>query len=105
MKSVFGRYDNVLKKHLIPTTGYITPTELRSNQIADLKGRWLSGELSTASRPLSPATVRKHLHILRAALSNTVRSKLLVYNPADAVPLPFIKHVVARRASDQGGYH
>jgi integrase len=102
VESVFDRYDIVLKKHLIPSIGHISLTELRSDQIADLKGRWLSGESSTASKPLGPATVRKHLHVLRTALSDAVKSKLLAYNPADAVPLPSIKHVGEQRALDQG---
>jgi len=63
-----------------------------------MKARWLSGQTSTASQPLSGATVHKHLVVLRRALAEAVRSGIIVRNPADLVPAPSVKARTERRA-------
>ena len=101
VESVFDRYEVVLKIHLIPAIGHIKLTDLRSDQVADLKERWLSGESSTGTRPLAAATVKKHLNVLSKALSDAVMSKVIAHNPCDAVSSPSIKNVGEQRSLDE----
>jgi integrase len=101
VESVRDRYEAILHLHLIPAIGHIKLTELRSDQISDMKERWLSGESSTAPRPLAAATVKKHLNVLRKALSDAAVSKIIAHNPCDAVSSPSIKNVGEQRSLDE----
>ena len=92
------RYRVVIQRHVIPSLGRLKLQDLRPDHIADMKARWLSGERSTAARPLSGATVHKHLVVLRRALSEAVRSRIISRNPADVVPAPSVKSRTERRA-------
>jgi integrase len=92
------RYRVIIHRHLVPALGKLKVQELRPDQIGDLKVRWLSGRGSTATQPLSGATVHKHLVVLRRALAEAVRSGLIIRNPADLVKAPSVKSKTERRA-------
>jgi integrase len=94
----YDRYRIIIQCHLIPALGRLRLQELRPDHIGDMKARWLSGQTSTASQPLSGATVHKHLVVLRRALAEAVRSGIIVRNPADLVPAPSVKARTERRA-------
>lgn len=92
------RYRVIIQRHLIPALGRLRLHDLRPDHIGDMKARWLSGQTSTASQPLSGATVHKHLVVLRRALAEAVRSGIIIRNPADLVPAPSVKARTERRA-------
>jgi integrase len=92
------RYGLIVRKHLIPSIGGLRLHQLRPDHIDDLKARWLSGENSTAERPLASATVHKHLVILHVALEEAVKSGVIDRNPMDAVKLPSVRAKSERRA-------
>lgn len=92
------RYRVIIERHLIPGLGRLKLQDLRPDHIAEMKARWLSGRKSTSYRPLSGATVHKHLVVLRRALSEAVRSHVIPRNPADVVPAPSVKTRIERRA-------
>lgn len=92
------RYRVIVQRHLIPALGSLKLQDLRPDHIADMKARWLSGKRSTSNRPLSGATVHKHLVVLRRALAEAVRYRVIPRNPADLVPAPSVKTRRERRA-------
>lgn len=92
------RYRVIIQCHLIPALGGLRIQDLRPDQISDMKARWLSGRASTAVKPLSGATVHKHLVVLRRALAEAVRSGLINRNPPDLVRAPSVKARSERRA-------
>lgn len=92
------RYRSIIQRHLIPALGRLKLQDLRPDHIADMKARWLSGKRSTSLRPLSGASVHKHLVVLRRALTDAVRSRVIPQNPADVVPAPSVRPTVERRA-------
>lgn len=86
---VHDRYRGIIQSHLLPALGAIRLQDLRSNHVSDLKSRWLiGGDDSTSERPLSNATVYKHLMVLSQAMDDAVRHNLIVRNPLDAVTRP-----------------
>lgn len=76
------RYKGVIEQHIIPNIGTMTVKQVRGHHIADLKAQWL--------QKLKPATVYKHLVVLRQAFDAAVASNLIVRNPAAAVQNPSI---------------
>jgi len=92
------RYRVVIQRHLVPALGSLKLQDLRPDHIADMKARWLSGKRSTSSRPLSGATVHKHLVVLRRALAEAVRCRIISRNPADVVSAPSVKTRTERRS-------
>lgn len=94
------RYELIINKHLLPALGAIRLQQLRADQINDLKMRWLSGEDSTAAKPLAGSTVHKHLVVLRRALDDALKAGLISRNPMDAVSAPSVKATSERRALD-----
>ena len=92
------RYRVVVQRHLVPALGRLKLQDLRPDHISDAKARWLSGKRSTADQPLSGASVHKHLVVLRRALSDAVRSRLISRNPADLVSAPSVRSRTERRA-------
>lgn len=85
------RYRGIITHHIIPTLGHVRLQALRATDIADLKTRWLTGgEGSTSKRPLSAATVYKHLMVLSQALEEAVQHNILARNPAAAVSKPSV---------------
>ena len=99
---VRDRYEGIINAHLLPAIGRLRVQDLRADHIGDLTTRWLSGEESTADRPLSGATVRKHLNVLRRALSDGVRSRVLTRNPMEGVVAPAEKSGHEQRALMDG---
>lgn len=92
------RYRTIIQRHLIPALGRLKLQDLRPDHIADMKARWLSGKRSTSLQPLSGASVHKHLVVLRRALTEAVRTRIITRNPADVVTAPSVKSKVERRA-------
>lgn len=76
------RYEGIIEHHIIPKLGTLTVKQVRGHHIAELKARWLE--------TLKPATVYKHLVVLRQAFDAAVASNLIVRNPADAVQNPSV---------------
>jgi integrase len=92
------RYRVVIERHLTPALGRLKLDELRPDQIAQAKDAWLSGRRSTARQPLSAATVHKHLVVLRRALAEAVKLRLIAVNPADDIQSPSVRPLTERRA-------
>ena len=99
--AVNERYLGIIHKHIIPAVGHVPLTELRADQIADLKDAWLSGESPTVEAPLSPATVYKHLVVLRRALREAVTASIITRSPTDPVSTPSLKGNLEQRALDE----
>lgn len=97
---IFERYEGIIQRHFIPSMGHVHLTELRADQIANLKDAWLTGDGSTAAAPLSPATVYKHLNVLRKSLADAVSSGIINHNPTDFVTAPSPKGLSEQRALD-----
>lgn len=98
--SVHERYDGIIQKHIIPPVGHIHLNEIRADQISDLKYAWLTGTALTTSKPLSPATVKKHLIVLRSALAEAVSARIVTHNAASPVSTPSVKANIEQRALD-----
>ena len=94
----FDNYRRIVQGHLISSLGHIPLRDLRSDHIADLKARLLSGKRSTAAAPLAGATVHKILGILRLAFAEAVKAGLIPRNPCDAVSSPSVKARSERRS-------
>lgn len=85
------RYLGIIRHHIIPLLGHVRLQELRATHVAELKTRWLTGGSdSTSTRPLSAATVYKHLMVLSQALEEAVQHNIMVRNPVDAVSKPSV---------------
>lgn len=97
----YDRYGGIIEKHLIPGIGGLRLQKLRSDHLAELKTRWLTGDAASGSRALAGATVNKHLVVLRRALDEAVHAGLLMRNPMDAVRAPSGKPPRERRALDE----
>ncbi|MCZ2109418.1 MAG: site-specific integrase [Dehalococcoidia bacterium] len=76
------RYDGIIEHHIIPQLGTMTVKQVRGQHITQLKTQWLE--------TLKPATVYKHLVVLRQAFEAAVAANLIVRNPADAVQNPSV---------------
>ena len=97
---VRDRYQGIVWKHIVPRVGHVPLNDLRPDHIVSMKDAWLSGNGSTADRPLSAATVYKHLNVLRKALGAAVQSGIIARNPLDAVPTPSLRGRREQRALD-----
>lgn len=83
------RYREIVKVHLIPALGHHLLEKLRPLDIQDYyaKAR-ISGRKRKGGGPLAARTVLHHHRVLREALQQAVRWRLLTVNPADAVEAP-----------------
>lgn len=96
---VRDRYQGIIDRHLIPMLGRMRLQELRPTHIAEAKARWLEGgDGSTSAEPLQPATVYKHMVVLRQSLAEAVRHNLISRNPTDAVARPSVTRRTEQRA-------
>lgn len=95
------RYAGIINKHLTPALGSLPLQKLRVDHVADLKAAWLSGDAESVSKPLSGASVHKHLVVLRQALDEAVKAGVIVRNPVDAVSAPSVKPQAERRTLEQ----
>ena len=90
------RYRGIIRCHLIPALGRLRLQGLRSDDIAEAKARWLEG--SAAQQALSGGTIHKHLVVLRQALDEAVKARIIERNPCDVVSAPSVKARAERRA-------
>jgi len=83
------RYAEIVKVHLVPALGRHLLEKLRPLDIQDYyaKAR-ASGRKRKGGGPLAARTVLHHHRVLREALQQAVRWRLLTVNPADAVEAP-----------------
>jgi integrase len=87
------RYDEIVRKHLIPALGHHHLTDLKPLHIQEYySSALLTGRLSKKRQDqpsgLSARTVLHHHRILRQALEQAVKWQILVKNPANAVVTP-----------------
>ncbi|MCC6387465.1 MAG: site-specific integrase [Dehalococcoidia bacterium] len=92
------RYEGIIRVHLTPMLGALRLQQLRPDQIAEAKARWLSGKESTAKGPLAGSTVHKHMVVLREALDDALRAGLIPVNPIQAVRAPSVRAAAEQRA-------
>ncbi len=82
------RYAEICRKHLFPALGGLTLTKLSPMHIQAYYAEALRDGRRDGKGGLSPRTVLHHHRILRQALQQAVRWRLLSVNPADAVTPP-----------------
>ncbi len=86
----FERYREIVKRQLSPALGKVllsklSPLQIQAAHTKALESGRLDGKNGGA---LSPQTVLHHHRVLREALNQAVKWRLLVRNPADAVDAP-----------------
>lgn len=94
----FERYDEIVRKHLVPALGAVRLQKLSTQAIDAALARMLTagrrlrpaGEGAPAPAPagLAPRTVRHHAVVLKQALDQAVTWQLIARNPADGCTLP-----------------
>lgn len=90
------RYTELARKNLSPLLGSVVLTQLRPEQISAAYGKALTAGRRDGSGGLSPRTVH-HMHrILRQALEQAVKWRVLARNPADAVDPPKVERTKMR---------
>lgn len=83
----FERYKEIVDKHLIPALGEIPLCKLQPLDIQQYYSTALASGRKRGGR-LSAQTVLHHHRVLKHALRQAIRWRLLVHNPADAVEPP-----------------
>jgi integrase len=83
-----SRYEEIVKKHLIPAIGSISLAQLQPIQITRYYKESLRNGRRQTKGGLSNATVRQHHSVLRRALESAVRQKLIPDNPAAIAERP-----------------
>ena len=90
--STYQRYEEIVKKHLIPKLGNVPLSDLTTPMIIDWQEAQLhhgrSRQGGVRGSGLSRQTVKHHVRVLRQALKKAVEWDLITKNPADAVVLP-----------------
>lgn len=84
----FERYAEIVRKHLVPALGHHRLTKLQPLQIQAYYSLALQSGRRDGKGGLSAQTVIHHHRVLKDALSQAVRWRLLVRNPSDAVEPP-----------------
>jgi len=84
----FERYDDIVRRHLIPGIGSVKLCQLQPLQIQQYYSNELLKGRADGSGGLSAQTVLHHHRVLRSALGRAVKWQLLVRNPAEAVEPP-----------------
>lgn len=82
------RYSEVVNKNIGPLLGRIVLTKLQPLQISDAYAKALAGGRCDGRGGLAPATVVYMHRILKHALAQALRWRLLPNNPTDAVDPP-----------------
>ncbi len=90
------RYETIVRVHLTPRLGHIRLQDLRRDHVADMAADWTLGDKAIAA-----ASARKNLTVLRTALSDALRSDLIVRNPAEHVKSPLPPSDLEKRALTQ----
>ena len=87
-ETTYVRYEQIVKLHLIPALGGHMLPELKPLHIQSYYAEaGLSGRLD-GKGGLSPTTVLQHHRILREALQQAIKWRLLSFNPADGASPP-----------------
>lgn len=97
----FERYQEIVKRHLVPAIGQlllpkVTPLQIQSYYVKALQ----SGRLDGKDGGLSAQTVVHHHRVLREALQQAVKWQLLARNPADAVEPPTVQQKEMRALTE-----
>ena len=87
----FERYSEIVRLHLVPALGDKLLTKLQPLSIQGCYVAALQSGRKDKRAGLSAQTVVHHHRVLREALQQAVRWKLLVRNPADAVDPPKVE--------------
>lgn len=85
------RYSEIVRKNIGPAIGSVNLTKLRPQQIADAYSKALTSGRRDGKGGLAPTTVVYMHRVLKQALSQAVRWKMLATNPADAVDPPKVE--------------
>ena len=75
-------YDLYMQKHIIP---YFKPLKLKLREVNALH---IQRYYNTKRKTLAANTIQKHSVLIRGALKEAVRKKLIPYNPVDGATLP-----------------
>ena len=88
-RSTLARYREIARVHLVPAFGTTPLTKLQPLAIQAAYEAWLTeGRRDHRKGGLSARTVLHHHRILKQALRQAVRWRLIIANPADAVEPP-----------------
>lgn len=82
------RYTEIVNKNLIPALGSVALARLQPLQVSDAYAKALASGRRDGRGGLAPSTVLYLHRVLKHALSQAVRWRLLTHNPADAVDPP-----------------
>lgn len=82
------RYAEIVRKHLVPAFGHLKLAKLRPLHITAYYSEALKSGRLDGKGGLSAQTVLHHHRVLREALQQAVKWRLLAVNPADAVEPP-----------------
>ena len=82
--STWDRYADVVRTHLSPTLGHLRLEQLTAEHVQKLC-------IAVHERGRAPRTVVKVRAVLRTALNDAKRARLVVYNAADFVDLPRVE--------------
>ena len=81
-------YEHIIRRHLLPSLGNITLTQLKPEHLQRYYSEKLSEGRCDRKGALSSTTVRHHHMALHTAMYSAVKWGLLPKNPADAVSPP-----------------
>ena len=81
-------YEHIIRRHIIPSLGSMTLTQLKPEHLQMYYSEKLSGGRCDGKGGLSPKTVRHHHVTLHDALEHAVKMGLLNRNVGDAVSPP-----------------
>lgn len=92
----FERYDEIVRKHLVPSLGAHRLTKLSalhiqayySDALTEARTRTLRNRVTITLPPLAALTVRHHHRVLSQALRQAVRLRLLLHNPCTDIDPP-----------------
>jgi integrase len=86
--STFVSYERIIKKHIIPSLGYINLPKLQPLQIQSYYSKALQEGRRDGKGGLSARTVQYHHRVLREALQHAMKWQLVGRNVADSVEAP-----------------
>jgi integrase len=89
----FERYQEIVRKNLVPFLGQAVLTKVRLDQMAAAYAKALKSGRRDGSGGLSPRTVH-HMHrLLKQAVATAVRWRLLLRGPVDSVDPPKFERI------------
>ncbi|MHC2019978.1 tyrosine-type recombinase/integrase [Methylobacterium sp. CM6247] len=90
------RYTEIARKNVAPLIGSVVLTKLRAEQISAAYSKALVSGRRDGTGGLAPRTVHHMNRILRQALQQAVKWRILARNPADAVGAPKVEKTKMR---------